>query len=193
MHVRTEQMQARVAELEAQAKDLQGKLTDEQRLSMRDPLTDIANRLAYEKRIEEELKRWERFRQPTWIVVWDVDHFKRINDGYGHRAGDRVLRVVAERLASRMRTTDFIARYGGEEFVMILCGTQRDDAVRLIEEMRDGIFTLKFNSRGTPLAVTVSSGFTALQTGDSAAAAFDRADKALYQAKQTGRNRCVGL
>jgi diguanylate cyclase len=99
--------------------------------------------------------------------------------------------VIAERLASRIRTTDFIARYGGEEFVMILCGTQQEDALRLIEEIRAGISILRFNSRGTPLSVTVSCGFTALLPGDSAAAAFDRADKALYQAKQTGRNRCV--
>lgn len=188
---RNDQMKARIAELEAEAKRLHHQLQDEQRLSALDALTKIPNRQAYEKRIQEELQRWQRFRQPTCVAVWDVDHFKRINDAYGHRAGDRVLQAVAECLANRIRGTDFIARYGGEEFVMILPGTQLDNATSLIEAMRTAIAGIGFHFRGTPVSITISSGVTALLTGDSAEAAFDRADKALYRAKESGRNRCV--
>ena len=193
IRARNEQMQARVAELEAEAGRLHNQLKDEQRLSTIDVLTKIPNRLAYETRIEEELQRWQRFKHPTCVAVWDIDHFKKINDSYGHRAGDRVLRAVAETLASRIRSTDFIARYGGEEFVMILCGTKLDDAVRLIDQLRIDIENLALNFRGTPFTVTISSGVTALRSGDSAAAAFERADKAMYQAKNAGRNRCVSI
>lgn len=191
MQARSEQMLSRITELEAEANRLHGQLKDEQRQSMIDVLTKIPNRLAYDKRIEEELKRWQRFKQPTCIAVWDVDHFKRINDAYGHRAGDKVLETVADCLAHRIRGTDFLARYGGEEFVMILPGTELDNALRVVEEMHAAIARIGFHFRGTPVSITVSSGITALLSNDSAGAAFDRADKALYQAKANGRNRCV--
>lgn len=193
VRARNEQMSARVSELEAEAKRLHNELKDEQRLSLIDPLTKIPNRLAYEKRMEEELKRWLRFKQPTCIAAWDVDHFKRINDTFGHSAGDRVLRAIAECLANRIRGTDFLARFGGEEFVMILCGTKLDDAVRVIDELRIAIANLKLHFRGTPLAVTISCGITALTTGDAEGGAFERADKALYQAKERGRNCCASI
>jgi diguanylate cyclase len=191
MRTRNEQMRERIAELEGEARRLHTQLKDEQRLSTLDALTQIPNRLAYESRIDEEMKRWHRFKQPTCIAVWDVDHFKRINDTYGHRAGDRVIRTVAECLAGRVRSTDFIARYGGEEFVGIFPGTTLESAVRLMDELRLAISKIGFHFRGTPVSVTASSGITAFLPGDSGGAAFDRADKALYQAKESGRNRCV--
>jgi diguanylate cyclase len=190
---RNEQMRARIVELEGEAKRLQHQVKDEQRLAMLDALTKIPNRLAYEKRMDEELTRWRRFKQPTCLAVWDVDHFKRVNDTYGHRAGDRVLRAVAECLAGRIRATDFVARYGGEEFVMILPGTPLDDATRLVEAMRTAICGIGFHFRGVPVSITISSGVTALLAGDSSEAVFDRADKALYQAKENGRNCSVAL
>jgi len=191
VRARNEQMRQRVSVLEAEANRLHKQLNDERLLSTIDALTKIPNRLAYEKRMEEELSRWRRFKQPTCIAVLDVDHFKRINDTWGHRAGDRVLSALAERLAARIRGTDFVARYGGEEFVMILSGTQLDAAVGLIDEMRIAIAKVGFHFRGTPLSVTISSGVTALLAGDSSNAAFDRADRAMYRAKESGRNRCV--
>lgn len=193
MRARNEQMRARIVELEAEANRLHSQVKDEQRLSTLDALTKIPNRLGYEKRIEEELQRWRRFKQPVCVAVWDVDHFKRINDAYGHRAGDRVLRAVAECLAGRIRGTDFIARYGGEEFVMILPGSKLDDAMRVIDEMRNAIAKIGFHFRGTPVSITISIGVTALLTADSSEAAFDRADKALYRAKESGRNCCVSI
>ncbi|MET0533876.1 MAG: diguanylate cyclase [Steroidobacter sp.] len=191
MRARNEQMRERIVELESEAKRLQTQIKDEQRLSTLDPLTQIPNRLAYESRVQEEIKRWQRFKQPTCIAVWDVDHFKRINDTYGHRAGDRVLRAVAECLVGRIRSTDFIARYGGEEFVGIFPGTTLESALRVMDELRVAVSKIGFHFRGSPVSITASSGITALLPGDSAGAAFDRADKALYQAKQRGRNQCV--
>lgn len=193
IRARSEQMQARVAVLEAEAKKLHSQLKDEQKLSSIDVLTQVPNRLAYEKRIEEELKRWQRFNQPTCIAAWDIDYFKRINDTYGHRAGDKVLRTVAECLAGQIRATDFLGRYGGEEFVMILAGTRLDDAMRMVDNMRINVSNLGFHFRGAPISITVSCGVTALLVDDSSGAAFDRADKALYQAKELGRNRCATL
>ena len=191
MRTRNEQMRARIVELENEANRLHSQIKDEQRLSTLDALTQIPNRLAYESRIDEEIKRWQRFKQPTCVAVWDVDHFKKINDTYGHRAGDRVLRTVAECLAGRVRSTDFIARYGGEEFVGIFPGTTLESALALIDQLRLAITKIGFHFRGSPVSITASSGVTALLPGDSAGAAFDRADKALYQAKEGGRNRCV--
>lgn len=191
MRARNEQMSSRIAELEAEANRLQHQLKDEQRLATIDALTGVANRLAYEKRMEEELGRWRRFRQPTCIAVWDVDRFKRINDAYGHRAGDRVLRAVADCFSKRIRATDFLARYGGEEFVLILPGTRLEDALRVVDELRGAVENIGFHFRGAPVSVTISSGVTALLAEDSAGSAFDRADKALYQAKERGRNRAV--
>jgi diguanylate cyclase len=191
MHQRAEQMQARVAELEAEAQKLQTQLQVEQQMSMIDGLTKIANRLAYDKRIAEELQRWQRFGQSTCLAVWDVDHFKQINDTYGHRAGDRVLCNLASHLKNYIRSTDFIARYGGEEFVILLTGTKLDDAIRLLETMRTNIDKLGFHYRGKPVVITASCGVTEFKRGDSAESVFERADKALYQAKKEGRNRCV--
>jgi len=191
MRTVTVQMQARVAELEQEATLLRGQLQDEQRLSMIDALTKIPNRLAYEKRVAEALQGIAPSTQPMCLAVLDVDHFKKVNDTYGHRAGDRVLQAVAEWLSNRVRDSDFVARYGGEEFVMLLSGIANDDALRLLDELREGVANIRFKSRGDSVSITLSGGFTALGTNDSAAEAFERADKALYRAKQTGRNRIV--
>jgi len=191
MRVRAEQMQTRMTELEAEAQKLQSQLQAEQQLSLLDGLTKVPNRIAYDKRIAEEFQRWQRFGQPTSLAVWDVDHFKQVNDTYGHRAGDRVLCNLAAHLKNYVRSTDFIARYGGEEFVVILTGTKLDDAMRLLESIRTAIDKLGFHCRGKPVVITASCGVTEFKKGDSADSAFERADKALYQAKNEGRNRCI--
>ncbi|HWK50566.1 MAG TPA: GGDEF domain-containing protein, partial [Steroidobacter sp.] len=98
---------------------------------------------------------------------------------------------VADCFASRIRSSDFIARYGGEEFVMLLPNTHLEDASRFSERIRAAIAEIGFHFRGAPVSITVSSGMTALLPDDTAGAAFDRADKALYRAKQGGRNRCI--
>lgn len=186
---RTDQMRARMEELEREARKLHASLADEKRLSLLDSLTRIPNRLAYEQRMEDELDRWRRFNQPTCIAACDIDHFKRINDSYGHRAGDKVLQVVAECFATSVRSTDFVARYGGEEFVFILPGSTPDDGMKLMNRIREKVAEIGFHFRGSPVSVTISCGLTVLRTEDGADDAFDRADKAMYAAKDAGRNR----
>jgi diguanylate cyclase len=188
---RTEQMRGRMEELESEASKLKARLLVEKRQSLIDALTQIPNRLAYEQRVAEEMERWRRFAQPTCVAAWDVDRFKAVNDSWGHRAGDKVLSVVAECLAKSIRATDFVARYGGEEFVMVLPGTSIEDATKLANNIREAVAQLGFHFRGEPVSVTISCGITSLRTGDKAEDAFDRADKAVYQAKDAGRNRVV--
>ena len=188
---RTESLRERMDQMESEARRLQARLSSEKRLSLLDPLTRIGNRLAWDQRFAAECDRWRRFRQPTCVLAWDIDHFKSINDSYGHRAGDKVLAVVAESLGKSIRGTDFVARYGGEEFVMLLPGTTLEDGVRLANRMRDAIAQIGFHFRGKPVWVTVSCGITQLRDGDADDDAFDRADKAMYKAKEGGRNRVV--
>jgi diguanylate cyclase len=187
---RSEKMRQRLERLEQESRDMQERLRDEQRLSMLDALTQMPNRMAYDQRMAEEFARWQRFNQPLCIAAWDIDHFKRVNDAYGHRAGDKVLRIVADCLRERLRETDFLARYGGEEFVMILPGTEVEGALRVADEMRAAVAALGFHFRGNPVNITVSCGITPFQEGDTSDEAFERADKALYRAKQGGRDRC---
>ncbi|MEY4760592.1 MAG: hypothetical protein RLZZ200_448 [Pseudomonadota bacterium] len=188
---RNEKMRARVESLEKEARTLQDRLRDEQRLSLVDALTQVPNRRAYESRLAEEFKRWRRFGHPVSIAAWDIDHFKQVNDVFGHRAGDKVLRIFAETLASRVRGTDFVARYGGEEFVMILAGTSMQDAMQVVEEIRQSVSALGFHFRGKPVSVTASCGVSEFRDSDEVDTAFERADAALYQAKSSGRNRCM--
>jgi diguanylate cyclase len=124
------------------------------------------------------------------LLVWDVDDFKSINDRFGHQAGDKALRVIAQSLKARLRETDFIARFGGEEFVCLLCGAQDEEAFSVAEEMRLSVESSAFHSQGKPVRVTISCGIASFRQGDSLDNVFSRADRALYQAKRKGKNRC---
>jgi diguanylate cyclase len=188
---RTENMRMRMDEMESEARRLQAKLTNEKRMSLLDPVTRIANRLAWDHRYGAERERWRRFRQPTCVAAWDIDNFKSINDRFGHRAGDKVLAVVAEALAGSIRATDFVARYGGEEFAMLLPGTSLADAGRLADKVRVAVAEIGFHFRGEPVCVTISGGITEMRKDDADESAFERADVALYQAKNGGRNRVI--
>jgi diguanylate cyclase len=188
---RAERMGERIQQLENETVALERSLLREQRMALLDALTGIANRLGYNERIEQEFKRWKRFRQPLSLVAWDLDLFKNVNDNYGHRAGDRVLRAFAKLLSEKLRETDFVARYGGEEFVMLLIGTPADDARIVADSVRADIGRLGFHFRGTPVNVTASCGVTEIRDGDTPETLFDRADRALYRAKESGRDRSV--
>ena len=178
-------------ELETETTALHRGLAAERRHARTDVLTGVANRAAFDERLSEELERRKRFRNAVSLLVWDVDLFKRINDDYGHRAGDAVLREVARALSARKRATDHLARYGGEEFVLLLIGTPVTEARRVAEQLREAVAALKFGFRGTPIRVTASCGLTELRDDDDPQTAFDRADAALYRAKAAGRNCCI--
>lgn len=188
---RVQRMRTRIAVLERESRSLQESLREEQRLAMIDALTGIPNRAAYDDRIEQEHKRWKRFARPVSILAWDIDRFKAINDAYGHKAGDKVLRVIGQHLARHVRDTDFVARYGGEEFVMLLVGTDANEARTVAEKIRQEISQLGFHFHEQPVSITASCGITAFTGDDTPDMAFDRADKALYRAKEAGRNCCI--
>ena len=188
---RNDAMRQRVIDLELQAHKLRQDLEEERQRARLDPLTGLANRASFDERFSEAMERHKRFGTPVSLLLWDIDRFKNINDTCGHRAGDRVLREVARCFTSRLRTTDFVARIGGEEFVALLVGTPADQALRVAEDLRSGVSGLKLHFRGTPVPVTASCGITEFIVGDSTTSAFDRADAALYRAKDGGRNLCV--
>ncbi len=186
-----QKMASRVAELERQTSELHRSLHKEQKRSRLDPLTGIPNRSTFDERLADEINRFKRFRDPVAVLIWDLDHFKTINDTYGHRAGDKVLQQVAKTFGSRLRATDVLARFGGEEFVMLLVGTDADIARVVAEKLRKSVEEQRFHFHDKPVVVTASCGITQLREADTAEAVFDRADAALYRAKKGGRNLCI--
>jgi diguanylate cyclase len=188
---RAEQMSLRLAQLEQQARELHRTLDDERRRARVDALTGIANRAAFDERFAQEVARCARGGGTVSVLLWDLDHFKAINDKFGHRVGDGVLREVAHCLVRELRAEDFVARIGGEEFATLLIGATVDQALKRAEELRAAIAALKLHVHGTPVHVTVSCGATEIRGDDTAESLFDRADTALYRAKESGRNLCT--
>ncbi|SFD33631.1 diguanylate cyclase [Thiohalospira halophila DSM 15071] len=186
-----ERVHARMESLEVVTGVLRERLASEREQALRDPLTGVYNRLAWDERLNQELARFQRQGHEVAVAVWDLDSFKAINDTYGHTAGDKVIRAVADLLVRRLRATDFVARYGGEEFVILMPDTPLADATDLAEELRRSVAALQFVYRGERVPITISGGLTALATGDTAEAAFQRADTVLYRAKEAGRDRVL--
>ena len=184
-------MHVRMQELESETTKLKKIVIEKNKQAMFDVLTEIPNRLSYEKKAEEEIARWKRFSNPLSLVIWDIDLFKKVNDTYGHKAGDKVLKTVAQLLINNIRTTDFLARYGGEEFVMLLPGTKQEETLRLVNKLRQTIETCGFHYHGDAVEITISCGVSSFKDNDSLNKVFERADKALYKAKKNGRNQCV--
>lgn len=159
--------------------------------ALKDPLTGTGNRIALESTLEREINLSQRHDQPLSILVIDIDKFKSINDNYGHTAGDCVLKDVARQLTHSCRNTDATYRYGGEEFVIILHNTSTAGALIAAERTRRCIENMTTTYNDTSLNVTVSVGIATLQQSDDLGSLFDRADRALYQAKDSGRNRVI--
>ncbi|RLJ21633.1 GGDEF domain-containing protein [bacterium endosymbiont of Escarpia laminata] len=177
-------------EMEQESDDIRFRMVEAHHLALQDALTELPNRLAYDERVSQEFARWKRFGEPLSMLVWDVDDFKKINDRYGHQAGDSALRIIAKTLQKRLRETDFIARYGGEEFVTLLCGTDQEKALSVAEEMREAVGASGFHSGTKAVQVSISCGISCFEEGDTVEAVFGRADKALYAAKGKGKNCC---
>ncbi len=156
----------------------------------RDALTGIYSKGALLERGPEAIKRSEVLNEPLSVMVFDIDHFKKINDSHGHPCGDYVLRELCKAVNKLVRSNDFFARYGGEEFVLILSGTPNKIAGEIAERVRLTIQTHEFEFENKKIPVTVSIGITSKQATESDwAVIFDRADKALFVSKQNGRNR----
>lgn len=158
--------------------------------SLRDPLTGLANRRWFDERLAEEIAKAERTGAPLSIALVDLDHFKAINDCFGHSAGDEVLRQFAAVARTRLRRGDRPCRIGGEEFALLLPGTSEDEAFRIVDRLRQDVALTAFAPVRTR-TVTISGGVARWRRGETAAELLKRADDALYAAKQNGRNRIV--
>lgn len=185
------QLSQQVAQLSSETITLRSRLDVTTEEALRDPLTGAFNRLAYDRRAALEVARWRSDGGNLSMIVCDIDHFKRINDTFGHTAGDKVLKEVVRLLQDQLRSSDFVARYGGEEFVVILNGAAEDAALQIAEKLRRTIKSAPFRSRGERVPVTISCGVGTFSGEDTLELVFERTDAALYAAKSQGRDRCV--
>lgn len=186
---RLQELGERVHLVENEASQLTSQLVEQHEKARRDALTGLPNRAAWDERLQIEYQRMQRQQESLLLAVLDVDHFKRINDTYGHLAGDKVLKILAGRLQQGIRKTDFMARYGGEEFVLLLPDTGLKEGVSLLNKLREHIAGCPFHFKGEPVQITFSAGIGQLQASEDPATTFALVDQALYAAKQGGRNQ----
>ncbi|BDB16911.1 GGDEF domain-containing protein [Pseudomonas sp. CYM-20-01] len=179
----------RVANMEQEAQGYREHLEVQRQKALIDPLTGLPNRAAWSERLDYEVNTWHQRGNNLSLAMLDLDHFKRINDGYGHLAGDKVLKIIANVLRKRLRPTDFIARFGGEEFVLLMPDSSLADALAVGEVLRAAIEACPFHFKGEPVTITVSMGVAQFQPGERSDLALKRADEALYRAKAAGRNQ----
>ncbi len=168
-------------------------------LSITDPLTKVFNRGYLNENLPKALKRAERYQLPLSVLIADIDHFKKVNDQYGHQAGDRVLKTFVDGISGTLRRDlDWIARYGGEEFIIVLPETDLAGAQAAAEKFRSAVAAGETETKQGMVRITASFGIASVaETSDIARVSVDTlintADRCLYQAKQAGRNRCIGM
>lgn len=182
-------MSNKIKLLEDHAKDLEKTIHKKHMEAVTDPLTGLYNRAAYVQALEKAWMNWQQNKVSSTMLVWDIDHFKMINDRHGHSAGDKVLQSVAKKLETGVRKGDMLARFGGEEFVMLLVDKSLEEGAQLAERIRKLISITEFTYKNQPLHVTISCGVASFVDKDTPTTLFERADKALYKAKQSGRDR----
>ncbi|MBK6795181.1 MAG: diguanylate cyclase [Anaerolineales bacterium] len=191
---RTSEAELRKAytKLETQMQEIQGLQDELREQAVRDPLTKLHNRHYLNETLSRELSRAMRERYPISFLMLDIDHFKRVNDTYGHAAGDFVLRDLADHLAEFTRTGDIVCRYGGEEFLVAFPNTKEGDAFLIADRLRASIQESPIYVDHHAISITISAGISEFPThGQYEALIFETADKALYHAKHTGRNQVI--
>ncbi len=194
MQKETTELRSAVENSQAQIDTLEKKLVAAREVSFYDSLTQLRNRRYYDQQLPQELLKASLENQPLCLAVADIDHFKRINDKFGHSVGDGVLKLFANLLSNSVKGRDMVARYGGEEFVIVLPETELEDAFTLIEGIRVKLKAINLTVRKTGQTignVTSSFGIAKFEPGDDEETLFIRADSLLYQAKKSGRNRVV--
>lgn len=184
-------MSAKVEKLEQQSKVFEKRIQEVQAKSFQDALTKLANRASFDEFFAKELVRFHHKQFDLAITVIDLDDFKRINDTFGHTAGDKTLQVIAETLTKVMGKDVFISRYGGEEFVLIFKDVDKITVMNRLNMLRKKVASLPFTFKGTRVSITLSIGVTLVQRDDIVHSAFERADTALYRAKNEGKNKVV--
>jgi diguanylate cyclase (GGDEF)-like protein len=157
--------------------------------ALRDPLTGAGNRIAMDQTLAREIEVARRHMQPLSLLMLDIDHFKHVNDTYGHATGDAVLKTMAHAIKGELRNIDRVFRYGGEEFLVVLANTDRDAAGMIGERLRQSAHDLVYPLLDHELELTISLGCSTLRPAESADSVLRRADIALYVAKREGRNR----
>ena len=157
--------------------------------ALRDPLTDTGNRIAMDQTLEREIEMSRRHLMPLSLLMLDIDHFKNVNDSYGHNAGDDVLKAVASAIKNQLRNVDMVFRFGGEEFLILLSNTTRESAAMVGERLRVAAQNQDYLADGNAIELTVSLGCSTLLPGESAESLLRRAASALYVAKREGRTR----
>ena len=191
-HEATEERNLRLTEqlsqMEQETQELQVMLMENREKLLYDALTGVYSRMAYDERISQELSRYNRYDTPFSYVILDIDHFKRINDSYGHNAGDKALKIIAQLMQQYVRNSDYVFRIGGEEFVLLLTNTSAENADLMTQKLRQGIAESSFHFKGEPVQVTLSAGITETRPNDNVESIYERADEALYKAKKSGRN-----
>jgi diguanylate cyclase (GGDEF)-like protein len=191
---RVRELQEQLADLEAANSELLCRNSALSEISARDALTGLYNRWYVMEKIDSEMNRSLRHRSPVSLIMLDIDHFKRVNDSFGHSAGDRVLRSVGQVLRDSCRIYDVAGRYGGEEFCVVLPETKVGNTTVVAERIRERLAANRFEVGGDSVVVTASIGIAGIDAIESEAALspailIDRADQALYSAKHRGRNR----
>lgn len=180
-------------ELERQVRDRTAEISRMHHQAVRaartDMLTGLPNRRAFYDDAAKELERAGRYERPVSLILLDIDHFKAVNDTYGHSAGDEVLRRLADLLSRDKRGADVVGRLGGEEFALLLPETALEEAFQLAERIRQDVADLAVSHNGKAIGISASLGVTKQRPGETIEAILDRADKTLYTAKETGRNR----
>lgn len=174
--------------MEKESEELQQKLTENREKLLYDSLTGVHSRLAYDEQIEQEIARWKRYGSSFSYAILDIDHFKKINDKYGHSAGDKALKIIAKMMKQEIRKSDFIFRIGGEEFVLLLTNTDVSKAEILVEKLRKAVNASDFHFNQERVTLSLSAGLTETRDEDDVESIYERADSALYRAKNSGRN-----
>ena len=188
------ELKQRLSTLTTEMEDLRGQLERSQKDARADALTGLLNRLAFQEQLAAVSRFAEQDSHSPCLLIVDVDYFKRINDTYGHQAGDHVLRAVAQGIKACVRGRDLVTRYGGEEFAILLRETPHSGCRAVAEHVRSDIERLKIQlpddlAADGPVAVTVSIGGAWYREEEPAEAFVDRADRSLYRSKEEGRNR----
>ena len=181
----------KVTRMEKDTVSLRSLLQEKLAQAMTDSLTDLPNRTAYQDAILPLCKVMQKTQKPVCLAVCDIDHFKKVNDTWGHLAGDKVLRLVPKQIRSALSKEDLMFRYGGEEFVIAFPDTTLAQAIERAEAIRLAVAKTPFNMQGEPVSISISIGIAELQNLEEPEALFARADKQLYLAKESGRNRVM--
>ncbi len=189
LHERIIRAQSRVLTLEDELQKTRSQLADALIERDNDPLTKLPNRRAFSKEMSTALENFSRHKMPYCLVMIDIDHFKRVNDSFGHQVGDKILENTAIIIRQGLRKVDFLARIGGEEFAIILPNTTLNGSVKVMDRIRQKMEATTFALKQQEIVVTASFGIAELMPGTEAETWLDEADKALYFAKNNGRNR----